>query len=319
MRRSHDGCTAQRTARSTPRSPATSPAQYRAFRGCGGNKVATEATGLHRTPRHSEIRKPASGPDSTTLHRTPPKRRERLRNRRSQVRILTGALLREPRGFEGLLSVRVIRDADDPAAPDRSDLCELHGNWLLAATTSPSLPTDGYHLITGVEIFVNAELVVRKDLPPLHKKGKYGLATTNHGLFGPASKAREVPFNLGVVEQRQFLRAAPIPRSGCSTHDLHVFLRHRPRSIACPNRWGWQQGGNRSHRTPQDSTTLGNPKTRFRPDSTTLHRTPPKRRARLRNRRSQVRILTGALLRQSDGSLRYSSLIEYGESFRIVK
>src|SRR5215204_354156 len=57
----------------------------------------------------------------------------------------------------------------------------------------------------------------------------------------------------------------------------------------------WERSGNRSHRTPLDSIVavparIGSERPKFR-----LHRTPPKSGPRLRNRRSQVRILSGAL------------------------
>src|SRR5215208_6925179 len=142
------------------------------------------------------------------------------------------ALLPQPGGFEGLVLVVVLADANDHPVADREQLVVGRANLGAASCAAPDLSRLHQHLIvTAVEDPIDLVSVVTETIEPLLQPLPDALATAiRRSIF------RCAPFDIWMAERHrprhrcQQVRLArgdliPAPRY------LDVLLRHRLRSI----------------------------------------------------------------------------------------
>jgi hypothetical protein len=143
-------------------------------------------------------------------------------------------LLRKPHGFEGL----------GPVVVDRSpyELSVAHGpygGWSRLDFDPTSLAARAY-----LDMHENAILPDPDEVPRLHvhvfpRRQKVlehppnGFATVIDSGVG-ADRSREVVFEIRMDMLEGSVQAIAVECLKGSTHDLHVLLRHRPRSIPLP-------------------------------------------------------------------------------------
>ncbi len=139
-------------------------------------------------------------------------------------------LLRQPDGFQGVRVVPISPHPHDPAAVHRP-----HGGNALVhdeATLSASAadPEEGDHVIAGIDYLLDVGFNLLERLEPPRDGVSDVLEATSGAPVAPKSR-NVLPFDVRVVQLAERL---PVALPLCFEHgpdNLHVLLRHRPRSI----------------------------------------------------------------------------------------
>ena len=140
-------------------------------------------------------------------------------------------LLREPHGFEGLGAVPVGDHAHDPAVRQRHQVGELMLERSTAKFAASGLPGQHEHLIvTEVDDPLGFDAQVRERAEVLAAPYQHLLETPPLPLHARSFCADPRINDLG-IEEVNSRKITSCPVLVHPTHDLHVLLRHRPRSI----------------------------------------------------------------------------------------
>ena len=146
--------------------------------------------------------------------------------------LLRHRLLREAGGFEGFGSVHVAVDASRSCRRRRSRRCPLRRSTFTPlpvprpddtdSTTSRSSPTSVISSISTCMSSKTSPSVVEviADSVVAAKHATLGLPQRSNGTHRPRTRSTS-----------SVARSRRLNRVDCPAHDLHVLLRHRPRSI----------------------------------------------------------------------------------------
>ena len=137
-------------------------------------------------------------------------------------------LLRQPSGFEGILPILVETEALDSAIADRTHPGSASLDFdPVAPLRVPGVPR--YHEITGFDYLVYLEANGFPHPEELVQEGAYLIKfeDTAHRADCP----REVQLGVRTQVLERGLQVLPVESVDKGPHDLHVLLRHRPRSI----------------------------------------------------------------------------------------
>ena len=137
-------------------------------------------------------------------------------------------LLRQPYGFEGLHVVREIFDSENLALADRIDLSPLQ---VSIRATAPAMPNETHRdpVASRSEVADRFYLVGVPGLAEMLELTHDRLPTYKRAWLGPP--LRRPHDGVWVVQLTNGIHVPRVPCLEGRSHDLHVLLRHRPRSI----------------------------------------------------------------------------------------
>src|SRR5215207_1159871 len=140
-----------------------------------------------------------------------------------------GCLLRQPHGFEGLLSSEVAPVQDDPPVAEPKHQGPLLHAYRTALRSARSNTAQREYRIVGVDQLVELVLKLIEDLGGEPEQGPNPVVATVCSGHERTRIYHEHDLGVDLCPQRL---AGLVPVVGEAANALHVLLRHRPPSIA---------------------------------------------------------------------------------------
>src|SRR5829696_243788 len=150
--------------------------------------------------------------------------------RRTVHVLLRHRLLRQPGGFERFLSGEVLAPRGNLAVPNCEDDRVADVDLHVAVLHPPHAADEGYNLVPCIDQLLGLHPALLERLLPL----AVVVAQRVGALHQPDVIERALgrsPVDVRMPELSEPVQAAPVIRGEVLPHDLHVLLRHRPRSI----------------------------------------------------------------------------------------
>jgi hypothetical protein len=138
-------------------------------------------------------------------------------------------LLRQPNGFEGFFPRSVLAHFDDLAAPilvHENLLAEDVGVSVRGMTTDPHRHDQ---VLVGVDVFLDLDSEIRKEIQPPRDHLRNAFMTLKGAGFGLVGHGP--PRNAPIEVLQPSFEVVAVEGLNCLAINLHVLLRHRPRSI----------------------------------------------------------------------------------------
>src|SRR5215218_9683135 len=139
-------------------------------------------------------------------------------------------LLPQTGGFEGFLPRLVQTEADHLRFPQVADAEEVALDSHPATPARPALAKHENHRIPRIDVLAGRNLVVRPRLKPVTKEPLDSLVAVVDARRWQLARGR-VPDHVGIEVLAPRLAITRLESAHHPLDDLHVLLRHRPRSI----------------------------------------------------------------------------------------